>query len=187
MFSCEVQVVPSMQFVCQEHAALLVDGQLKTTCGFLSRNDVCVDVNLFSKYRKLGEDKMESKLIPALGEETTAILLAHPNEIEMNVRTHTLPMERGLVRMALTFNLSGQSQQIASLRRCAQLQVWMKPHITMPAGSTLWGALGYEEGNEKLKQLMMERKKRKDEKEELVSAPDVRILFLIVASLHICA
>lgn len=59
----------------------------------------------------------------------------------------------------------------------------------MPAGATLWGALGYEEGNEKLKQAVLEMKQRKEKErleeqkaEELVSAPNAHIVFCLIRS-----
>ena len=73
--------------------------------------------------------------------------------------------------------------------RAVQLQVWKKPHITMPAGATLWGALGYEEGNDKLEQAVLARKQRKEKDrleeqkaEELVSALNTHIVFCQIRS-----
>ena len=43
------------------------------------------------------------------------------------------------------------------------MQVWVKPHITMPSGSTLWGALGYKRGGENLEQVMLKMKQRQEE------------------------
>ena len=82
----------------------------------------------------------QQKALDIMGEETAAILEAHPE---------------------LT------SSRILKLVRHGRLdQVWIKPHCTMPESATLWGALGYSEKGEKLKGAVLRRRQRQ-EKEEL--------------------
>ena len=85
---------------------LQIDNRVVKACRSLCRNQVCVDVSLFSRYRGLLKKKMEAKLIPILGEETAAILEAHP-EVDADEVENMLPnVVEGLVRMAISWGPS---------------------------------------------------------------------------------
>ena len=55
--------------------------------------------------------------------------------------------------------------QLCALGPGAGHLVWIRPHCTMPESATLWGALGYAEGSDKLKGAMLCRKQRQEEQE----------------------
>ena len=115
----------------------------------------CIDVHNLNILNKPGgkrESSRQQKTLDIIGEETAAILQAHPQMTGLQIL------------------------QLCALPPAAGHQVWIRPHQTMPASASLWGALGYEEGSEKLKGAMLSYRQRQEEAEREAQEAEERRL-----------